>query len=769
MLTEIVIVALLVSALMPVGVRYLKGPKLGWSLALIPFLLFIYFVHFIPTIMCGGVIYSGFRWFPDLNINFSFYVDGLSLLFSLLIAGIGIPIIIYSAPYLGNHRYLARYYGYLFLFMASMLGLILADNLILLFIFWELTSISSFLLIGLNHKRKSVRKAAVQALFVTGMGGLSLLVSFILIGMVTNTYSISQLLEKGNLLQNQSLFVPILLLMLIGAFTKSAQFPFHFWLPNAMVAPTPVSAYLHSTTLVQVGIYLLARFHPLMSHNYWWFVILTTIGGITMLVGVLLAVRQTDMKLILAYTTISALGSLVFLLGSTHDLIIKAAIAFLLAHALYKATLFMVVGDIQYQTGTRNIEKVRGLRKAMPITFIAVLVSGASMAGLPPVLGFYVKELVYRATLIAPLAPYILTGIAVFSNMIMAMLAFLLVLRPFFGEQKPKNIRGVNINMSVNALLLSSLTLLVSIFPFVINHTVFSSAVSAILAKPVTTELILWHRWSMPSLILSLITLLGSIILYWKRVEFRQILEHFDSIYRHGPAWVYDRFMYYFLRGAEQQTEILQNGKLRWYLIITFTTIALTLSNVLMKNDVLITQQWHFSFSFFPLFLAVWILISAYMTIWVRTYLIGLIFLGFFNMGAVLFFIVNAAPDIAMTQSLVETLMIIIVVLNLYRQPTFPKIVEEKTYSRIINIVISVVVGFSITILLVAITHQPFDNFIGQYFVKYSLPSGHGRNVVNIVLIDFRGFDTLGEIIVLVATALGIYGLLKSRFKRREP
>ena len=769
MLTGIVIVALCISALIPVGVRYLKGPKLGWSLALIPFLLFIYFVHFIPAVMCGGTIYSGFQWFPDLNINFSFYIDRLSLIFSLLIVGIGIPITIYSAPCLGNHRYLARYYGYLFLFMASMLGLILADNLILLFVFWELTSISSFLLIGLNHKRKSVRKAAVQALFVTGMGGLSLLVSFVLIGMVTNTYSVSQLLLEGNLLQNQSLFVPILLLMLIGAFTKSAQFPFHFWLPNAMEAPIPVSAYLHSTTLVQVGIYLLARFHPLMSHNYWWFVILTTIGGITMLVGVLSAVRQTDMKLILAYTTVAALGSLVFLLGSTHDLIIKAAIAFLLTHALYKATLFMVVGDIQYQTGIRNIEKVRGLRKAMPITFIAVLVSCASMAGLPPLLGFYVKELVYGATLVAPLAPYILTGIAVFSNMIMAMLAFLLVLRPFLGEQKSKNIRGVNINMSVNALLLALLTLLVSIFPFLINHTVLSSAVSAILARPVTTQLILWHRKSTPSLILSLITLLGAIILYWKRVEFRRILELFDNIYRHGPAWVCDRFIYYFLRGAEQQTEILQNGKLRWYLIVTFTTIALTLSSVLMKQDVLIAQQWHFSFSLLPLFLATWILISAYMTIWVRTYLIGLIFLGLFNMGAIFFFIVNAAPDIAMTQSLVETLIVIIVVLNLYRQPPLPKIVEEKTYLRVINIVIALMVGFSIAILLIAITHQPFNNFIGQYFVKYSLPSGHGRNVVNIVLINFRGFDTLGEIIVLVTTALGIYGLLKSRFERSGP
>ena len=768
MLTGIVIIALLVSALAPIVVHCLKGPRLGWGLALIPFLLFIYFIHLIPIIMHGGTIYSGLPWFPELNINFSFFVDGLSLLFGLLITGIGIPIVIYSAPYLKNHSHLGRYYGYLFLFMASMLGLVLANNLMVLFVFWELTSISSFLLIALEHERSAARKAAVQALFVTVIGGLSLLASFILIGIATHTYSVARLLSQGNILQNQPLFVPILLLMLIGAFTKSVQFPFHFWLPDAMEAPTPVSAYLHSATMVQAGIYLLARFHPLMSHNYWWFFILTSIGGITMLAGVLLAVRQTDMKLILAYTTITALGSLVFLLGSTYDLIIKAAVAFLLAHALYKATLFMAVGDIKHQTGTRDIDKVRGLHKAMPITFMAVLVAGASMAGLPPLLGFYVKELVYGASLVALLASPILTVIAVFSNTIMATLAFLLVLRPFWGEQKPKRVRETNVNMSVNALLLASLTLLLSIFPFVINHTVLSPAVSAILRRPLKTELTLWHGFT-PSLVLSLITLLGGIVLYLKRTEFKWILARFDSIYRHGPAWLYDRFIHYLPRAAEWQTDILQNGKLRLYLIATFATIVLTLGGVLVRNHLMLVKQWGFSFSFLPFFLASWLLTSAYMTILVRSYLIGLIFLGLFGIGAALFFIVNAAPDVAMTQVLIETLIVIIVVLNLYRQPPLPEIVEEKTYSRVINTVIALSIGFSVAVLLIAITQQPFDNFIGQYFITHSIPSGHGRNVVNVVLIDFRGFDTLGEIIVVAVAALGIYGLLKSRFRRSGP
>src|SRR3990167_7327309 len=375
-----------------------------------------------------------------------------------------------------------------------MLGLVLADNLITLFIFWELTSISSYLLIGIEHERIVAREAAAQALFVTVLGGLSLLASFILMGMATHTYSLSQMLSQEGLLQHHPWLSIILLLLFLGAFSKSAQFPFHFWLASAMEAPTPVSAYLHSATMVQAGVYLLARFHPLLSHNAWWFITLTTVGSITMIVGVLLAVRENDMKLMLAYTTVTALGSLIFLLGSTQDTVIKAAVAFLVAHALYKATLFMAIGDIQHQAGTRDIREVRGLHKAMPITFMAVLVAGASMAGLPPLLGFYVKELVYKANLAAaPVAVYILTAIAVFSNMIMAMLAFLLVIKPFWGKQKPALVSEAEVNMSVNALLLAFLTLLLSLFPFVLNRAVLSPAASAILSHPLEVELTLWH------------------------------------------------------------------------------------------------------------------------------------------------------------------------------------------------------------------------------------------------------------------------------------
>ncbi|WP_226905582.1 proton-conducting transporter membrane subunit [Legionella antarctica] len=492
-------------------------PRFVWLISTIPFFLFFYFAHFIPQVMNGTIIFYTLKWFPSIGVSISLCVDGLSLLFALLITGIGTLIVIYSIPYLENNRHLSRYFCYLFLFMSAMLGVVLADNLITLFVCWEITSVSSYLLIGFNHERASAREAALNALLITSSGALCLLAGFLLIGLATDTYSISELLNQGRGFVENRWYTAILLLVLIGAFTKSAQFPFHFWLPNAMEAPTPISAYLHSATMVQAGVYLLARFHPVMSGSALWFIALTTIGAITMVVGVLLAFKQTDMKLILAYTTVTAMGSLVFLLGSDQDAVIKAAVAFLISHALYKATLFMVVGDIQHQTGTRLVTKVSGLHKAMPVTFWAALVSGASMAGLPPLLGFYVKELVYEANLAAPIASYILTAMVVFANMMVASLAFILIIKPFFGQQKPKHVLEANKKMSINAFLLAVFTLIISIVPFIINKAILSPAASAILGHSVTMELTMWHGFT-PSLALSLITFLGAIILYPVRI-----------------------------------------------------------------------------------------------------------------------------------------------------------------------------------------------------------------------------------------------------------
>lgn len=733
--------------------------KFVWLLSFIPLFLFFYFAHFIPRVMEGANIVYTVNWFPLIGVSISLCIDGLSLLFALLITGIGTLIVIYSIPYLENNSYLSRYFCYLFLFMAAMLGVVLADNLITLFVCWEITSVSSYLLIGFNHERAAARKAALNALLITSSGALFLLVGFLLIGIVTHTYSISELLSQGHGFVEKTWYPVILLLVLIGAFTKSAQFPFHFWLPNAMEAPTPISAYLHSATMVQAGVYLLARFHPVMAGSALWFISLTTIGAITMVAGVLLAFKQTDMKLILAYTTVTAMGSLVFLLGSDQDAVIKAAVAFLISHALYKATLFMVVGDIQHQAGTRQVTQVSGLYKSMPVTFMAAVVAGASMAGLPPLLGFYVKELVYEANLAAPIASYILTAMVVFANMMVASLAFILIIKPFFGKQKPKNVLEANKKMSLNALMLAVFTLIISIVPFIINKAILSPAASAILGHPVLMELTMWHGFT-PSLALSLITLLGAIILYLKRVQIKQLLNLFDVFSKYSPTYSWQQLVRGILIIADWQTNVLQSGKQRVYLAIVFATVALCLVVTCITQHAIQIKQLFPSISWLPMFLFSWIFVSALFTVWVDTYIKGLIFLGMFGLGVALLFLVNAAPDVAMTQVLVETLIVIIVVLNLYRQPVLPNIVAEKKSVRLINMTIAITIGISITLLLLSITHQYFDPKIGNYFLKNSVTLAHGRNVVNVILVDFRALDTLGEIIVVATAAIGIYALL---------
>lgn len=766
MLIWIILALFSVAFLMLPNSKFFRSPFL-WSLSLIPLFLFFYFIQFIPQVMEGKNFYETINWFPLLGVSISFYIDGLSLLFCLLISSIGTLIIIYSISYLDKNMTLSRYFCYLFLFMAAMLGIVLSDNLITLFICWEITSISSYLLIGFNYERAAARRAALNALLITSSGALFLLVGIIIIGIATQTYSILELLKQGSLVEN-SWYSTILILILIGAFTKSAQFPFYFWLPNAMEAPTPVSAYLHSATMVQAGIYLLARLHPIMADSSLWFISLTTFGAITMIVGVLLAFRQNDMKLILAYTTVTALGSLVFLLGSDNDTVIKAAIAFLISHALYKATLFMVVGDIQHQTGTRMVTEIAGLHKAMPITFMAAIIAGASMAGLPPLLGFYVKELVYEANLAAPIASYILTAMVVFANMMMATLAFILVIRPFYGKQKPLAVREANPKMSINAFLLAVFTLLISIFPFTINKAILSPAVSSILGQKVTVELTIWHGFT-PSLALSIITLFGAIILYLQRRIIKELFHRWDILFRYGPSYVYEQFTYAILLIANWQTKILQSGKQRIYLTIVFLTIALCLIITSITQHAIRTQQLVPSFSWLSIFLSMWIFLSAFLTFSVRTYLRGLIFLGMFGLGIALLFLVNAAPDVAMTQVLVETLIVIIVVFNLYRQPILPPIVAEKKLLRITNSLIAISIGITITLLLITISHQPLNLSIGNFFISNSVPLAHGQNVVNTILVDFRALDTMGEIVVVATASIGIYGLVKQRRKKKKP
>jgi multicomponent Na+:H+ antiporter subunit A len=447
--------------------------KASWTIAALPLGLFTFFASLAGRIAAGQPVTVSYAWVPTLDVNLSFRLDGLSLLFSLLITGIGALIVIYAGGYLAAHHHLGRFYAYLALFMASMLGLVLADNVITLFVFWELTSLSSYLLIGFDHEREAARSAALQALLVTGVGGLAMLAGLLLLGRAAGSLELSNVLGAGEAIRAHPLYLAILLLILAGAFTKSAQFPFHFWLPSAMEAPTPVSAYLHSATMVKAGVYLLARLSPVLGGTEAWIAIVTLTGAATMLVGAAKALLETDLKRILAYSTVSVLGMLTLLLGIGTPRAIEAAMVYLLAHALYKGALFLVAGAVDHETGTREATRLGGLRRAMPITAVAAAAAAVSMVGLPPLFGFIAKELLYEATWGAPDLALVITGVTVLSNTLLMAVAVVVGIQPFAGQavSTPKKPHEAPWTLWLGPALLGGLGLIGGLFPQVAAST----------------------------------------------------------------------------------------------------------------------------------------------------------------------------------------------------------------------------------------------------------------------------------------------------------
>ena len=575
----IILITFIIAVLSPF-VCHWRFKYLGWILALVPALFFLLFILQIPGIIQGDFITTSLPWLPNLGINLDFYLDGLSLLFVLLITGMGTLIVIYSYSYLDGNSQLGRYYCYLFLFMGSMLGAVLAANLIVLFVFWELTSLSSYLLISFNHSNKEARRAALQGLMITSGGGLVMLIGFLMIGAITSQFSMLWLLTNSTVLLTNQFYTLIVILILIGAFTKSAQYPFHFWLPNAMQAPTPISAYLHSATMVKLGIYLVARLTPVLGHTPLWIALLTIISSLTMISAALLALRATDLKLILAYSTIMALGVLLFLLASGNPAAVEAAMIFLLAHALYKGGLFLNVGIIDHATGTRELPRLGGLLFYLPITFLAVLLNAISMMGLPPVLGFISKEVIYNAKLTEPNFAVLLTAIALFTNIIFTTLALLMIIKPFW---KQKNITINNSSNSIHEakfslwfapMLLGLLGLVFGLYPWLIDKKLIAPAVSSILQKNSAVSFSLWHGVS-PAFLLSVITVVVAIIIFYFYRAIHVFLKNSAWINYLSPQNFYEKLMLGLNFLALKITRLIQPGLLRIYTAIIFLAVSI--------------------------------------------------------------------------------------------------------------------------------------------------------------------------------------------------
>jgi len=742
--------------------NHTSGGVSGWLAALLPAALTVLFASMIGRVASGDIPMLVVDWVPLLEVSLSFQADGLALLFALLVSGIGALVCIYAGTYLAGHRHLRRFYLFILLFMISMLGIVLAGNLITLYVFWELTSITSYLLIGFDHEKEESRRAALQALLVTGAGGLALLAGFIMMGLAAGSMDIATILSRGSTIRDHANYLPMLLLVLFGAFTKSAQFPFHFWLPEAMAAPTPVSAYLHSATMVKAGIYLLARFTPVLGGTDAWYGIVTTAGATTMVLGAWLALRQSDLKRILAYTTLSALGALAMLIGVGTGAAITAAMVFLVVHSLYKGALFLVTGGVDHATGTRDIGHLGGLRRSMPVTASAAVLAALSMAGLPPLLGFIGKELVYGATLDAPLSATLLTGTAVLANMLMVAAAGIVAIGPFFGDRvpTPHEPHEPATALWLGPIVLAVLGLGAGLFPSGFGTSLIAPATGAIMRSAVAADLGLWHGFN-TMLLLSGITVALGAGTYLVRGHIRHLFARFRGIGRFGPGRWYRLALDGILAFARFQTRLLQNGHLgRYITMVLLLVVGLAGFTFFSRHGLSFQRTWS-SPEFHEYVIAGVILAAAITTTLVRSRLLAIAALGVIGYGVALTYILIGAPDLAMTQFAIETLTVFLFVLVLYRLPRFARFSTRK--ARLRDAIIAICSGALFTILVLAVTEAPGASRLTPFFAENSLPGGKGRNIVNVILVDFRALDTLGEITVLSIAAIGVYALLKLR------
>lgn len=717
-----------------------------------------------PGVLGGEIISVKYAWITQLGLNLSFRLDGLSFLFSLLILGIGLLVILYARYYLSDQERVARFFACLLLFMGSMLGLVLAGNLLLMLMFWELTSLSSFLLIGFWSHQTAARQGARMALTVTGGGGLALLAGILVIGHVVGSYELVDVLAAGDLLRADSLYPVALVLVLLGVFTKSAQFPFHFWLPHAMSAPTPVSAYLHSATMVKAGVFLLARLYPLLSGTDWWFYLVTFTGLTTLLVGAVTALFQHDLKGLLAYSTISHLGLITLLFGLDSDFAPVAAIFHIINHATFKASLFMAAGIIDHETGSRDMRRINGLWKYMPHTAILAMVASLAMAGVPLLNGFLSKEMFFSETLhqhllgsFSWLLPTMATIAGVFS--VAYSLRFIHdvffngtpINLPKFPPHEPPRYMKIPVEVLVFCCLL------VGILPAFTIDSLLAAAAQASLGHALPEySLAIWHGFNMP-LLMSVLALIGGVIVYSQRAPLFLWYEGLPDI---NARMIFEGGVRFLYGSVSRTLARIENGSLQRYIslllvsVIVMLTVWLTpLSQI--TGEVVLTPIDPLT----ALGLAV-MGISALLTMgFHRQRLTALLMLSVVGLVVAMTFARFSAPDLALTQLVVEVVTILLMLLVVYFLPAQGPI-EVTSLLRLRDAIIAASCAVLMAVLTFAVLTRPYQS-IADFFLANSLTGGGGTNVVNVILVDFRGFDTLGEISVLAITAIATVALLQ--------
>lgn len=713
-------------------------------------------------VLSGNTVRFFLSWIPLLGLDISIRLDGLAYLFSLLILGIGLLIILYARYYLSERDSMPRFYAYLMLFMTAMLGIVLSGNLLQLWMFWELTSISSFLLISFWWHKAEARRGARMALTVTGAGGLALLAAFLLIGQVVGSYDLDVVLASTDVIQQHSWYPILLVLFLLGCFTKSAQFPFHFWLPNAMAAPTPVSAYLHSATMVKAGIFLLARFYPALSGTELWFILVSLTGLATLLIGAYLALFKHDLKGLLAYSTISHLGLITLLFGMGTDLAAVAGVFHIINHATFKASLFMAAGIIDHESGSRDMRKLNGLWQFMPITATLAMVAAAAMAGVPLLNGFLSKEMFFAETLhqhllgsLSWVIPVLATVAAIFS----VAYSMRFIHDVFFNGQ-PKGLTKTPHEppryMRVPVEVLVALCILVGIFPAYLIGDLLHAASASVLGGAVPEySLAIWHGFNLP-LMMSILALAGGTLIYVNRkhlFDFQNTLPDMDALnsFEGGVKALIAR--------CDQFYQWLDNGSLQRYMVLVLLAFIVLAGMPLLELDTLWGGRDELPIDAVNATGAAMLLIAAFATVvWHRKRVVALLMISVVGLMVSIAFTRFSAPDLALTQLSVEVVTVILLMLALFFLPhKTPKQSEAPRVVR--DISIASMVGVLVGSLSYALMTRPLSS-ISEFFLANAKTGGGGTNVVNVILVDFRGFDTMGEIAVLGIASLGIFKLL---------
>ncbi|CAM3951459.1 Na+/H+ antiporter subunit A [Lederbergia lenta] len=794
MFTVIIAIMLpfLVAALIPFFYKRIPRLHIGWFVLAVPVILFILLARYIPSVASGDTYLKTIEWIPTYGINFSTYLDGLSMIFGLLITGVGSLVILYSIYYLSARESLHHFYIYLLLFMGAMLGVVFSDNIFVLYVFWELTSISSFLLIAFWYHRKNSRYGAQKSLLITVSGGVAMLAGFIMVYTMTDTLSVREIVMSMSDYTNHLLFLPAMLLILLGAFTKSAQFPFHIWLPDAMEAPTPVSAYLHSATMVKAGIYLVARFTPVFGGDQVWFWVVGSVGIFTLFWGSFNAVRQVDLKALLAYSTISQLGLIMSLFGlgsaalhlgySSESVIYTqatfAALFHLINHSTFKGALFMVVGIIDHELGTRDIRKLGGLMALMPITFTIAIIGSFSMAGLPPFNGFLSKEMFFDAVVRINELDILAIGnigvlfpvVAWIASVLTFVYCMIIVFKTFLGPYQPEKLEHIGQEAPVGMLIAPSVlaVLVVSIFffPNLVGVYLLKPAMMSIFPTFEATELAphisAWHGWNTP-LMMTIGVIIVGVLLF-------SILRHWKPIYRlFPPHWSLNSLYNMMLMQAEiRSSEITRSymtGNLRDYALYVYLFFFTAVGGGLFFLG---------AFSFdssgnAPIRIYEWILVLVMMIagisiLFAKSRLTATLLNGVLGYSIAIFFVLFRAPDLALTQLVVETVTTALFLLCFRFLPEW----DRETYkpkTKMVHAFIAIATGTIVTLIGLSVQSGKMFESISVYFENaYELAGGN--NIVNAILGDFRAFDTMLEVVVLFIAGIGVFTLIKLKASR---